>query len=83
MPPMARCTLSLVLLCALGAPAPLVRGEDRAPTRDARGVRVTGDFNSTEDAPQYRTLTAGDDAGVRLTDAYREVAPRRLLALLD
>jgi endonuclease/exonuclease/phosphatase family metal-dependent hydrolase len=38
---------------------------------------VTGDFNSTEETPQYRTLTAGDDAGVRLTDAYREVHPQR------
>ena len=32
-------------------------------------VIVTGDFNSTETTPQYATLTAGDDAGVRLIDA--------------
>ena len=40
-------------------------------------VIVTGDFNSTEETPQYRTLTAGDDVGVRLTDAYRETHPQR------
>jgi endonuclease/exonuclease/phosphatase family metal-dependent hydrolase len=45
--------------------------------RGADPVIVTGDFNSTEDTQQYRTLTAGDDAGVRLTDAYREVHPDR------
>jgi endonuclease/exonuclease/phosphatase family metal-dependent hydrolase len=40
-------------------------------------VIVTGDFNSTEETPQYRTLTASDDVGVRLTDAYREIHPQR------
>ena len=40
-------------------------------------VVVTGDFNSTEETPQYATLTAGDDAGVRLVDAYRAVHPGR------
>jgi endonuclease/exonuclease/phosphatase family metal-dependent hydrolase len=40
-------------------------------------VVVTGDFNSTEETEQYKTLTAGDNAGVRLTDAYREVHPQR------
>ena len=40
-------------------------------------VIVTGDFNSTEETPQYRTLTASDDVGVRLTDAYRETHPQR------
>jgi endonuclease/exonuclease/phosphatase family metal-dependent hydrolase len=39
--------------------------------------RLIDDFNSTEDSPQYATLTAGDDAGVRLTDAYREIHPKR------
>jgi endonuclease/exonuclease/phosphatase family metal-dependent hydrolase len=38
---------------------------------------VTGDFNSTEETPQYRTLTAADDPSLRLTDAYREVRPER------
>jgi endonuclease/exonuclease/phosphatase family metal-dependent hydrolase len=40
-------------------------------------VIVTGDFNSTEETPQYRTLTASDDVGVRLTDAYRETHRQR------
>jgi len=40
-------------------------------------VIVTGDFNSTEETPQYRTLTASDDVGVSLTDAYRETHPQR------
>jgi endonuclease/exonuclease/phosphatase family metal-dependent hydrolase len=40
-------------------------------------VIVTGDFNSTEETPQYHTLTASDDVGVRLTDAYRETHPQR------
>lgn len=42
-------------------------------------VVVTGDFNSTEDSEQYRTLTAGaggGGAGVRLADAFREVYPK-------
>jgi endonuclease/exonuclease/phosphatase family metal-dependent hydrolase len=44
--------------------------------RGDRPVIVTGDFNSTEDLPQYRTLTgAGGDEKSRLTDAYREVHP--------
>jgi endonuclease/exonuclease/phosphatase family metal-dependent hydrolase len=42
---------------------------------------VTGDFNSTEDTPQYQSLTVGDgtgpDAGLKLIDAYREVHPQR------
>lgn len=38
-------------------------------------VVVTGDFNSTEESEQYRTLTTGDGTGVRLTDAYRTVHP--------
>jgi endonuclease/exonuclease/phosphatase family metal-dependent hydrolase len=38
---------------------------------------VTGDFNSTEETPQYRTLTAADDPSLHLTDAYREVHPER------
>ena len=45
--------------------------------RGEEPVLVTGDFNSTEDTPQYATITAGDDAGVRLTDAYRVVHPQR------
>jgi endonuclease/exonuclease/phosphatase family metal-dependent hydrolase len=40
-------------------------------------VVVTGDFNSEETTPQYKTLTAGDGNGVKLIDAYREVHPRR------
>ena len=40
-------------------------------------VIVTGDFNSTEESEQYRTLTAGNDEGVRLIDAYRAVHPER------
>jgi endonuclease/exonuclease/phosphatase family metal-dependent hydrolase len=42
-------------------------------------VIVTGDFNSNEDTPQYRTL-GGDDGGAaatRLIDAYREVHAQR------
>ena len=38
---------------------------------------LTGDFNSNEDSAQYRSLTAGDGDGVRLTDAFREVHPTR------
>jgi endonuclease/exonuclease/phosphatase family metal-dependent hydrolase len=49
---------------------------------DSRGdsalpVIVTGDFNSTEESEQYRTLTAGDGAGLKLIDAYREIHPQR------
>lgn len=43
--------------------------------RDGLPVIVTGDFNSVETSAQYRSLTAGDGNGVRLTDAYREVHP--------
>ena len=45
--------------------------------RDDLPVIVTGDFNSTEDSPQYQTLTAGDGAGVKLADAHRVVHPQR------
>jgi len=49
---------------------------------DSRGdsdlpVIVTGDFNSTEESEQYRTLTAGDGTGLKLIDAYREIHPQR------
>ena len=49
---------------------------------DSRGdadvaVVVTGDFNSTEDSPQYRSLTLGDGTGPKLIDAYRVVHPQR------
>jgi endonuclease/exonuclease/phosphatase family metal-dependent hydrolase len=37
---------------------------------------VTGDFNSTEDTPQYKSLTVGDGRGLKLIDAYREVHPQ-------
>jgi len=37
---------------------------------------VTGDFNSTEETPQYRSLTVGDGTGLKLIDAYREVHPQ-------
>jgi endonuclease/exonuclease/phosphatase family metal-dependent hydrolase len=47
------------------------RGDPNLP------VVVTGDFNSTEETEQYRTLTAGDGTGVKLTDAFREVHPQR------
>jgi endonuclease/exonuclease/phosphatase family metal-dependent hydrolase len=40
-------------------------------------VIVTGDFNSTEETEQYRALTAGDGAGVKLIDAYRGIHPQR------
>lgn len=40
-------------------------------------VIVTGDFNSTEETEQYRTLTSGDGTGLKLIDAYREVHPQR------
>jgi endonuclease/exonuclease/phosphatase family metal-dependent hydrolase len=44
--------------------------------RGDRPVIVTGDFNSTEDTQQYRTLTGADGpANARLTDAFREVHP--------
>ena len=49
---------------------------------DARGdsnqpVIVTGDFNSTEETEQYRTLTGADGNGLKLIDAYRTVHPQR------
>ena len=47
------------------------RGDSELP------VIVTGDFNSTEETPQYRTLSAGDGTGLKLLDAYREVHPQR------
>jgi endonuclease/exonuclease/phosphatase family metal-dependent hydrolase len=37
---------------------------------------VTGDFNSTELTPQYKSLTVGDGSGLKLIDAYREVHPQ-------
>ena len=37
---------------------------------------VTGDFNSTEDTPQYKSLTGGDGHGLKLIDAYRETHPK-------
>ena len=40
-------------------------------------VLVTGDFNSFETDPQYKTLTAPDAVGVKLIDSYREVHPER------
>ena len=40
-------------------------------------VVVTGDFNSTEETPQYKSLTVGDGTGLKLIDAYREVHPQR------
>jgi endonuclease/exonuclease/phosphatase family metal-dependent hydrolase len=48
---------------------------------DSRGdaelpVIVTGDFNSTEETPQYKSLTVGDGTGLKLMDAYREVHPQ-------
>jgi endonuclease/exonuclease/phosphatase family metal-dependent hydrolase len=45
------------------------RGDPNLP------VIVTGDFNSTEQTPQYRSLTLGDGSGFKLVDAYREVHP--------
>jgi endonuclease/exonuclease/phosphatase family metal-dependent hydrolase len=47
------------------------RGDPNLPTI------VTGDFNSSEDTPQYRTLTVGDGTGLKLIDAYRETHPQR------
>ncbi|HEX8916555.1 MAG TPA: endonuclease/exonuclease/phosphatase family protein, partial [Humisphaera sp.] len=54
----------------------VMRREVDARRGDA-AVVVTGDFNSTEDQPQYRTLTLGGDgaAGGPLADAYRAVHP--------
>jgi len=40
-------------------------------------VVVTGDFNSTEDTEQYRSLTVGDGTGMKLIDAYRTVHPEK------
>lgn len=40
-------------------------------------VIVTGDFNSSEQTEQYRTLTSGDGTGLKLIDAYREAHPQR------
>jgi len=37
---------------------------------------VTGDFNSTEETPQYKSLTVGDGSRLKLIDAYREVHPQ-------
>ena len=37
---------------------------------------VTGDFNSTEQTPQYKSLTVGDGNGLKLIDAYRETHPQ-------
>jgi endonuclease/exonuclease/phosphatase family metal-dependent hydrolase len=42
-------------------------------------VIVTGDFNSEETSPQYKTLTAGGgdgSNGLKLVDAYREIHPK-------
>ena len=47
------------------------RGGDDLP------VIVTGDFNSTEDSEQYRSLTVGDGSGLKLIDAYRTIHPQR------
>ena len=47
------------------------RGDPNLP------VIVTGDFNSTEESDQYRTLTVGDGTGLKLLDAYREIHPQR------
>jgi endonuclease/exonuclease/phosphatase family metal-dependent hydrolase len=54
----------------------------RKLVEDSRGdselpVIVTGDFNSTEETPQYKSLTVGDGTGPKLIDAYREVHPQR------
>ena len=38
---------------------------------------ITGDFNSTEDSPQYRTLLGGNGVEPKLTDTYRQVHPKR------
>ena len=38
---------------------------------------VTGDFNSHEDSAQYRTLVGEEDAGLKLTDTYRNLHPAR------
>jgi hypothetical protein len=40
-------------------------------------VIVTGDFNSTEESDQYRSLTVGDGTGPKLIDAYRTIHPER------
>ena len=40
-------------------------------------VIVTGDFNSTEETEQYRSLTVGDGKGQKLIDAYRVIHPQR------
>lgn len=42
---------------------------------DALPLIVTGDFNSTETSPQYRTLIGDADARPHLADAYRQVHP--------
>lgn len=47
------------------------RGGDDLP------VIVTGDFNSTEESDQYRSLTVGDGSGLKLIDAHRAVHPER------
>ena len=53
--------------------------EDKRGDERDLPVIVTGDFNSTEQTQQYRTLTAGDGSpgALQLTDAYREVHPQR------
>jgi endonuclease/exonuclease/phosphatase family metal-dependent hydrolase len=40
-------------------------------------VIVTGDFNSSEDTPQYNTLLGEQDSANHLIDAYRETHPDR------
>jgi endonuclease/exonuclease/phosphatase family metal-dependent hydrolase len=51
--------------------------DQRDPEQGDLPTIVTGDFNSTEESPQYRALTGGAGAGVRLTDAHRAVHPER------
>jgi endonuclease/exonuclease/phosphatase family metal-dependent hydrolase len=45
--------------------------------RRGHPVLVCGDFNSVEISDEYRTLTGGDGAGVRLSDCYRDAHPDR------
>jgi len=40
-------------------------------------VIITGDFNSTEDSPQYRILLGGENDRPKLTDTYRHLHPER------
>lgn len=37
---------------------------------------IAGDFNSTEDQPQYDTLVNGSAGGAKMTDAFRAVHPQ-------